>query len=150
MTLQHAENRPEHPMLGLLRETKDLTNQLARVEQAAADGGPGFDAEVHEAARRLLATTGKVTVRQVGAITAALNHSTYHWVLTLTGIVDGRQKLVGDQGTVQPSDTDTRASVCERLVASLRAKTEAETGRPFDEATVLFFDLQPNALPEQE
>jgi hypothetical protein len=145
----NAEVRPEpeHPMRRLMREIDHLDAALTRVEQAAAAGGPPYDAEVHEAARRLLASADQVTVGQAASILAAENRNTFHFVLTLTGTVDGRQRLVGDQGTVRLAGTDTRAAVCDRLVASLRAQTEKQTGKPFLDTRVLFFDLQPNVLP---
>jgi hypothetical protein len=150
MTSQHAEQRPEreeHPMVRFMREIETLTNELARVELAAADGGPPFDTAVHEAARQVLVSAGGVTVGQMKAVTNWAQRNTFHWILTLTGVVDGRQKLVGDEGTIQPTTTDTRTQVCARLVDALCRKTEAKTGKRFSEVKILFFDLQPAALP---
>ncbi|MFH8581651.1 hypothetical protein [Streptomyces zaomyceticus] len=150
MTSQRAEQRREredHPAVRFMREIETLTNELARVELVAAEGGPPFDAAVHEAARQLLVSAGRVTVGQTEAATEWVQRNTFHWILTLTGVVDGRQKLVGDEGTIQPAISDTRAEVCARLVDALCRKTQAKTGKHFGEVKILFFDLQPAALP---
>jgi hypothetical protein len=150
MTSQQTGNRPEreeHPMIRFMREIEDLTNELARVELEAADGGPPFDPAVHEAARKLLVSAGRVTVGQVKAATEWTQRNTFHWVLTVTGLTSNRQKIVSDQGTIQITTTDTREAVCARLVDQLCSKTVARLGKPFLEVKILFFDLQPNALP---
>jgi len=150
MTSQQAGKHPEreeHPMVRFMRETEELTNELARAELTAADGGPPFDAAVHEAARKVLVSAGRVTVGQMNAATEWAQRNTFHWVLTMTGLVSNRQKIVSDQGTIQIATTDTRDAVCARLVDQLCTKTVARLGKPFLEVKILFFDLQPNALP---
>ncbi|MFF9632927.1 hypothetical protein [Streptomyces fradiae] len=142
-----ANAEPEHPMIALIRATEDLRRTLARAESAALAGGPSVDADVYAAAQRLLALTDRVTVAQAAAGTAAARRGTFHWVLTMSGFADGRQRLVGERGTVQLEATDTRDSVCDRLVKALLGRVERETGQRLRDAQVLFFDLQPNALP---
>ena len=129
-------------MMVLMREMRDLSAALDRGEIAAAEGG-AYDTDVHTAARQLLASVGKLTVRQVTEVT---NQDVYHWVLTVTGTVAGRQSLLSDRGVIQPHADDTRQSLCDRIVARLCTESERSTGTPYLDPKVLFFDLQPNAL----
>lgn len=130
-------------MTSLLRETEQLRRILdLREYESAAEVRP-YDETLHRAARRLLEPVGKITVRMA---TEAANRGAYHWTLTLSGMVGGRQTLVGDQGVIRPESDETRESICNKLVAALTAQTEKRTGQSYLEARVLFFDLQPNAL----
>jgi hypothetical protein len=132
-------------MLLLMRRIRGLSESLDRAEAAAAEGGKPYEPRVHEAARLLLGSVEKLTVRQV---TEVSNQGVYQWVLTLTGTVAGRQTLLGERGVIRPQADDTRQSICDRLVATLCANSERTTGKPYLDAKVLFFDLQPNALPD--
>ncbi|WP_333745705.1 hypothetical protein [Streptomyces sp. IBSBF 2950] len=135
----------EHPMMVLMRQIRELSESLDRSEAAAADGGKPYEVEVHAAARELLGSVGKLTVRQVTEVT---HHGAYHWVLTVTGTVVGRQALLSDRGVIRPEADETRESICDRLVTDLCAESERTTGTPYLDPKVLFFDLQPNALTD--
>ncbi|MET9459971.1 hypothetical protein ABZY05_33615 [Streptomyces canus] len=132
----------EHPMVVLMRKIRELTVSLDRAEVAAANSGKPYDTEVHDAARSLLCSVEKLTVRQVTEVT---NHGSYHWVLTVTGTVAGRQTLLSDHGVIRPEAHDTRESICDRLITDLCTQSEQTTGNPYIDPKVLFFDLQPNA-----
>ncbi|MER5302159.1 hypothetical protein ABT039_22250 [Streptomyces lasiicapitis] len=135
---------PEHPMIVLLRRIEALAGSLDQAEAAAAKEGRVHELEVHADARMLLASVEKLTVRQVAEVA---NHGAYHWALTVTGTVAGRQTLLSDHGVIRPTADDTRQSLCDRLVTTLCTESEQTTGKPYLDAKVLFFDLQPNSLP---
>ncbi|WP_030756497.1 hypothetical protein [Streptomyces sp. NRRL F-5135] len=136
-----------HPAMVFMRQIQDLSESLDRAEAAAAESGQPYESEVHEAARLLLYSAGKFTIRQVTEVT---NRNAFHWVLTVTGTVAGRQTLLGARGVVRPESDDTRQSICDRLVDSLCADSERATGKPYLDAKVLFFDLQLNVLPDPD
>ncbi|MEU9014228.1 hypothetical protein AB0D12_31555 [Streptomyces sp. NPDC048479] len=137
------EAETEHLMTTLLRETDQLRRILDLREYEAADEIRPYDETLHRSARRLLDPVDKITVRMA---TEAANRGAYHWALTLTGTVDGRQTLLGDRGVVRPEADATRGAICDKLVAALTAAAEKRHGKPYRDPKVLFFDLQPNVL----
>ncbi|WP_329125987.1 hypothetical protein [Streptomyces sp. NBC_01353] len=138
-----AEAETDHLMMTLLRESEQLRRILDLREYEAADETRPYDQALHSAAHRLLDPVGKITVRMA---TEAANRGMYHWTLTLSGMVDGRQTLVGEQGLIPVAADETRESICNKLIASLTAGVQKKSGHPFRDAKVLFFDLQPNVI----
>ncbi|MFF3558258.1 hypothetical protein ACFYXL_33145 [Streptomyces tsukubensis] len=133
----------EHLMVSLLRETDQLRRILDLREYEAADEVRPYDQALHAAARRLLDPVGKITVRMA---TEAGNRGVFHWTLTLTGVSNGRQTIASDQGVLRPEATDTRQSICDRLISTVKTAAEKKHGRPLTDVKVLFFDLRPNEL----
>ncbi|OEJ36307.1 hypothetical protein [Streptomyces agglomeratus] len=138
-----GEAAAEHLMLALLRESDQLRRILDLREHEAATEVRPYDQVLHAAASRLLDPVGKITVRMA---TEAANRGTFHWTLTLTGMSNNRQSIVGDHGVIRPKTTDTRQSICERLISTVKTAAEKRSGHALTDIKVLFFDLQPNDL----
>lgn len=143
MSERESAAAEDHLMTILLRECDQLRRILDLREVEAADEVRPYDEALHRAAHRLIEPVGKITVRMA---TEAANRGAYHWTLTLSGTVSGRQVLVGDRGVIRPDPDLTRQAVCDQLVTTLTAATEKKHGQPYRDPTVLFFDLQSNIL----
>ncbi|MFZ3475426.1 hypothetical protein ACODT3_43155 [Streptomyces sp. 4.24] len=133
----------EHLMTTLLREMQTLRQILDLREVEAAGEIRPYDEALHRAARRLLDPCDRITVRMC---TEAANRGAYHWTLTLSGTLGGRQLITGDRGVTRPEAAATREAICEQLVSQLTGETEKASGQPYQDVKVLHFDLQPNVL----
>ncbi|MFJ2752794.1 hypothetical protein [Streptomyces sp. NPDC087297] len=133
----------EHLMTTLLREMQTLRRILDLREVEAAGEIRPYDEALHRAARRLLEPCDKITVRMC---TEAANRDAYHWTLTLSGTLAGRQHIAGKRGVTRPEPAATREAICEQMVSALTGETEKQHGQPYRDVKVLHFDLQPNTL----
>ncbi|MFJ9845880.1 hypothetical protein ACIRYZ_36645 [Kitasatospora sp. NPDC101155] len=76
----------------------------------------------------------------------------YHWVVTLSGAIgpSQHQVTVGDHGLVtRDPSTTTRLDILTELIDRLKDTILERTGHLLENANVVFFQLEPNALKTQ-
>ena len=70
----------------------------------------------------------------------------YHWIITLTGQLNGEQAIVGDHGVCDMPANQSRHAACSQLVTALLADVMRRTGSPLMGHNIAYFDLQPDHI----
>ena len=70
----------------------------------------------------------------------------YHWVLSVSGSIRGRQATAGFNGDIETVQGQTRSQVYDHLRGWVLGEIRRQTGSSMDSPATVFFSLEPDRL----
>ncbi|MFI0220163.1 hypothetical protein [Streptomyces lydicus] len=70
----------------------------------------------------------------------------HHWILTLSGHIDGTPVAIGGHGATRITPGTSRHGVCEQMVQELLATFHQKTGAALQNHCIAHFTLEPDEL----